>query len=1127
MVKHRVKLLSGAAMFFVLAGLLGFLPQLVHAASKNTRAAATDPYTFTAWTADCDSNHNPYSPTVKYTWQGLQVCYPDNHNDESYHEASLNGELEFQCTELVKRFLYVAYGYAPISQTDGSGIVDAYTRAYPALHKIPNNGSVHLVPSAGDVISYGTEPASGHTSIVTSSSQNSNGTWNINIIQQNAWTNNNTTPMPTQTLTMGTDWIIQTPSGFASITSWMTTRLPPGGWWIGPTGTWGSSNTVAANTVIHVGFQAVDNGNGGLNHVDFTESTNNGASWNRITTLDPTKPVGNGQIQYFAHFTLTAPTILSADVYSTNGNFHLAPQGFKFICIQGGSCPVTTFAYWDGSTYGGADLGGTEPSQPTSTCTAGSNQVALFVDPNYGGSCVVLGIGSYTDPTAIGLPNDSISSVKVGGGAQVELCRDAGLSNTCEWISTNVPDLSTHSVGDNQVSSAQIMGGVATTGCTTPGTDQVTLFDSTNYGGLCITKEIGTYPDPGSMGLPNDSVQSVEVGSDVKVELCRDSGLSNTCEWISTNVPDLSTHSIGKQQASSAEVSLNGGISLCDGTNFTGNCKSFPDGMTNLSDYGWANRARSVKFSDVYNHHYHIVLYTGTNETGYLYHADSDVADLGSPYDGNIQSINIYPHTIPSAPSSPTPADQTVLANDTTSVTLSWSGSDQAQIHVWNDAYNFTDDWQSSNSLQLTNLTPGVYFWQVQAQDDMGPGPWSPVWTFSINTPPQVGSGSIDVVAGSTEDIQVQAVDADNQSLTMSASNVPGFASFSDNGNGIGIISVQPSTNDAGTYTINVTASDGALTGSGTITLTVPSTTPSGTELLSSSWALVGNNGATEQDEPIASDTVQGMQSVQVTFNLHGTSFGNGDDEASIVFVQDGDWRAANVIINGGQNGLDGSQSLTIPLSAFHKVGDSSTVLDPTQPVSNLHARFWNTSSFTVDITSILVEQTTTSATPTPTPTSTPTPTPSGVQPFTVYDEGLAANWGDWSWCSDNDLADTAHPNTGSYDISWTVTCAYGGLALHLPSGFDTTGYTSLTFALGASEPGQTVQISLYDSSGNTGIPVQLDSYGSTPAAEQYTTYTIPISAFQSTGTITGILIQDITGNSTEPPMYVDTIVFQ
>ena len=95
---------------------------------------------------------------------------------------------------------------------------------------------------------------------------------------------------------------------------------------------------------------------------------------------------------------------------------------------------------------------------------------------------------------------------------------------------------------------------------------------------------------------------------------------------------------------------------------------------------------------------------------------------------------------------------------------------------------------------------------------------------------------------------------------------------------------------------------------------------------------------------------------MQIAFNLQGYTFGGGDDEASLIFVQNSDWRAANLIISGGQNGLQGSQTITIPIASFHKVGNSSIVLDPNQAVSNLHARFWKNSAFTVTIMSMKVQ---------------------------------------------------------------------------------------------------------------------------------------------------------------------------
>ncbi|HSX39747.1 MAG TPA: PIG-L family deacetylase [Candidatus Saccharimonadales bacterium] len=163
------------------------------------------------------------------------------------------------------------------------------------------------------------------------------------------------------------------------------------------------------------------------------------------------------------------------------------------------------------------------------------------------------------------------------------------------------------------------------------------------------------------------------------------------------------------------------------------------------------------------------------------------------------------------------------------------------------------------------------------------------------------------------------------------------------------------------------------------------STASTGLELLiDGAWSLSGNNGSSEYDIGIPSTSLVGMYSVQVTLNLHGTTFGNGDDEASIIFIQSGQWIGAN-LTSYVRNGYNGTQTVTIPLSAFHKIGDSTIRLDTTKPVSDLHARFWNRSIFTVDISSVQLFGSTTvlsvnasvpTPTPTPTPSSTPTPTP-------------------------------------------------------------------------------------------------------------------------------------------------------
>lgn len=159
----------------------------------------------------------------------------------------------------------------------------------------------------------------------------------------------------------------------------------------------------------------------------------------------------------------------------------------------------------------------------------------------------------------------------------------------------------------------------------------------------------------------------------------------------------------------------------------------------------------------------------------------------------------------------------------------------------------------------------------------------------------------------------------------------------------------------------------------------IPSPTPTpnsfvGTELISNTWTLTGTNGAAEKDNQISNNILFSKDIAMVTFNLHGTKFGSGDDEASIIFIQNNDWYAVN-LVKYGINSLNGTQTVTIPLTDFHRVGSSSTKLDLTKPVTNLHARFWNSSTFTVDLNSIFITSTNTTQTPTPIISPSPTPT--------------------------------------------------------------------------------------------------------------------------------------------------------
>ena len=108
---------------------------------------------------------------------------------------------------------------------------------------------------------------------------------------------------------------------------------------------------------------------------------------------------------------------------------------------------------WGAVTY---NIDSNKHNGPAATvpgdCRPGSQQIALFVYPNYGGQCIVRGLGSYNVEN-LGLPNDAISSVQIGPGTRVRVCKDTGLITPCTDLLFNAADLAAHAVGDNSVSS--------------------------------------------------------------------------------------------------------------------------------------------------------------------------------------------------------------------------------------------------------------------------------------------------------------------------------------------------------------------------------------------------------------------------------------------------------------------------------------------------------------------------------------------------------------------------------------------------------------------------------------------------------------------------------------------------
>ena len=91
-----------------------------------------------------------------------------------------------------------------------------------------------------------------------------------------------------------------------------------------------------------------------------------------------------------------------------------------------------------------------------------------------------------------------------------------------------------------------------------------------------------------------------------------------------------------------------------------------------------------------------------------------------------------------------------------------------------------------------------------------------------VNDPPEIEPIDEQVLnEAATLDVGISSSDVDNESLTLSVSSLPDFATLTDNGDGSGTISFFPGYEDAGSYSMTVSVSDGEFTDSDTFSLTV------------------------------------------------------------------------------------------------------------------------------------------------------------------------------------------------------------------------------------------------------------------------------------------------------------------
>jgi len=184
------------------------------------------------------------------------------------------------------------------------------------------------------------------------------------------------------------------------------------------------------------------------------------------------------------------------------------------------------------------------PTPPPSDCNPNADQVALFVDADYRGQCVVKGVGEYSNPGALGLPNDSISSVKVGSNVKAILCEHDNYGGSCEEFTGDDSNLTDNSIGNDRVSSVKVEQRASA--C--PQSGGVILYKHANYdcggegenNGYVQRTNPGDY-DIGSLGI-NDQASSIRMPSGWSVRLYRDGGFGGPSVCFNGDDNDFSNN---------------------------------------------------------------------------------------------------------------------------------------------------------------------------------------------------------------------------------------------------------------------------------------------------------------------------------------------------------------------------------------------------------------------------------------------------------------------------------------------------------------------------------------------------------------------------------------------------------
>jgi uncharacterized protein YbdZ (MbtH family) len=261
--------------------------------------------------------------------------------------------------------------------------------------------------------------------------------------------------------------------------------------------------------------------------------------------------------------------------------------------------------------------------------TVGYSGVTFYQDANFSGAAVQLGTGNYTmnQLTAIGIPNDWVSSLKIPNGWTVEVYQNDNFSGT-QWTFT-ADTANVGSACNDQMTSVKIF------------ITKAVFYQDADFGGTAVALGEGTYTlsQLTSAGIPNDWVSSIKVPSGWTVDIYQDDNYGGT-QWTFTD----NTSYVGSacnDQMTSVKISISKAIFYQD-ADFGGTAVALGKGNYTLSQLLAAGIPNDWVSSLKVPSGWTVDIYQDDNYGGTQWTFTANTSYVGSACNDQMTSVKIY-----------------------------------------------------------------------------------------------------------------------------------------------------------------------------------------------------------------------------------------------------------------------------------------------------------------------------------------------------------------------------------------------------------------------------------------------------------------------------------------------------